>query len=78
MLLEKQSVAVDLRQELRYRRPAAVRKIYCYRGLDGINSFPICPTCDVPMEREYQGYCDRCGQKLGWKEFHKAVVVLPK
>lgn len=78
MLTEKQNAAIDLRQELRYRRPMAVRKVYCYQGLYGLNSFPICPACDVPMEREYQSYCDRCGQRLGWKNFEKAVVVLPK
>jgi len=78
MLSEKQSTAIDLRQELRYRRPATVRKIFCYRGLHGLNSFPVCPTCDITMEREYQSYCDRCGQMLSWKDFEKAVVILPK
>ena len=77
MLLEKESVAIDL-QELQYRRPATVKKIYCYQGLYGLTSVPICPTCNISMEREYQNYCDRCGQKLSWKDFSKALVILPK
>lgn len=77
MLLEKESAAIDL-LELQYRRPVSVKKIYCYYGSSGLNSFPICPTCDIPMEREYQNYCDRCGQCLNWSDFEKAVVILPK
>ena len=30
------------------------------------------------MEREYQSYCDRCGQALDWKGFSKALVILPE
>lgn len=40
------------------------------------NSFPICPACEITLEREYQKYCDRCGQCLDWKRFDKAVIVL--
>lgn len=75
MLLEKRKT-VDLRKELQYRRSASVRKLYCSKGTDGVKSYPICPTCDVPMEREYQSYCNHCGQKLGWREFQKAVVIV--
>ena len=74
----EQNTAIDLRGELRYRQPMAVVKICCYRTLEGVNSFPICPTCDIPMEREYQNYCDRCGQRLSWEDFEKAAVILPK
>ena len=28
--------------------------------------FPVCPNCGITMEREYQSFCDRCGQKLAW------------
>ncbi len=39
--------------------------------------FPICPSCKKTMEREYQAYCDRCGQFLSWKGYSKAEVVTP-
>ena len=51
--------------ELDYRIPrqvTAIRKITQYY-------FPVCPKCNCTMEREYQSYCDRCGQALRWKEF---------
>jgi len=28
------------------------------------------------MEREYQCFCDHCGQALDWTGFSKAVIVL--
>ena len=37
--------------------------------------FPLCPRCGSAMEREYQGYCDRCGQRLDWRGLPKARVI---
>jgi len=39
-------------------------------------SFAICPRCNNSFEREYQAFCDRCGQKLGWKNYKKATKIL--
>lgn len=30
------------------------------------HGFAICPRCRMPLDRDYQAYCDRCGQHLGW------------
>ena len=30
------------------------------------NAYWVCPNCKITFEREYQSYCDRCGQKLKW------------
>lgn len=57
---------------LRYRRPMPVRELARYRSGD---TYPICPQCGSAMEREYQNYCDRCGQMLGWKQLGRARVV---
>jgi len=27
----------------------------------------LCPWCRVPLDRDYQSYCDRCGQHLDWE-----------
>lgn len=45
---------------LLYRLPMRVKKFR--RG------FPVCPRCNTTIEREYQAYCDRCGQCLKWEK----------
>lgn len=56
-----------------YRRPMPVREYILYPGRFGRESaFYPCPRCDITMEREYQSYCDRCGQRLGWKSIERA------
>lgn len=55
-----------------YRQPMPVRELARYRSGD---TYPICPQCGSTMEREYQNYCDRCGQHLGWKQLGRARVV---
>lgn len=57
---------------LGYRRPMAVRELARYRSGE---MFPVCPQCGSAVEREYQKYCDRCGQCLSWKELRRARVV---
>ena len=56
-----------------FRSPMTVKEIHLYR--DNI-AFPVCPQCRMTLDREYQAYCDRCGQALSWKAFHKALVIL--
>jgi len=57
---------------LRFRQPMPVREMVQYRSGE---TFPVCPQCGSAMEREYQSYCDRCGQHLSWKLYHRAAVV---
>lgn len=61
-----------------FREPMPVTHIRCYHGFHGLTGFPVCPQCRITMEREYQSYCDRCGQCLGWRNYRKAKVILPK
>ena len=35
--------------------------------------YPVCPNCHCTFEREYQRYCDRCGQKLAWNLFDQQI-----
>ena len=70
-------IASIMQRELTYRQPLAVTQIRCYRYLSGLTGFPICPRCDCTMEREYQRYCDRCGQCLDWSDFERAALLLP-
>ena len=39
------------------------------------NSYSVCPRCKATMEREYQAFCDRCGQRLDWSKYEDAEVV---
>ena len=55
-----------------FRRPMAVNEIY---RLHNKLTFSVCPRCRLTLEREYQAYCDRCGQALDWKHFRKARIV---
>ena len=56
-----------------YRRAMPVREYIFYPSQFGTKSeYFLCPRCDITMEREYQSYCDRCGQRLGWKSINKA------
>lgn len=64
-------------QEVSYREPMKVTQIRCYRAFRVLTSFPVCPRCQTTLEREYQNFCDRCGQKLDWSVFGKATVLFP-
>lgn len=58
--------------ELSYRLPLPVKEILLLGNRD---TFPICPSCNITLEREYQSFCDRCGQRLNWDSFENADVV---
>lgn len=57
---------------LTYRIPLPVKEVLLFPSGD---SYPICPRCDKSMDRECMGFCDRCGQRLGWELFDFATVV---
>lgn len=63
--------------ELLYRFPMAVTQCCGYNSWFGFTSYPVCPHCKNTFEREYQAFCDRCGQKLSWKGFDKAELITP-
>ena len=67
MFLKKSydSVRQDVGEALSYRSPMPVSAMRRYGA--GTMCFPVCPRCSCAMEREYQAYCDRCGQCLSWK-----------
>ena len=68
---------LELPAEPSFRDPMPVTQIrsFRYAHLLGHGDYPVCPRCGITLEREYQAYCDRCGQCLNWKEFSKAVVI---
>ncbi|MCD8342517.1 MAG: hypothetical protein LUC87_10325 [Clostridiales bacterium] len=38
-----------------------------YKDCGRMEEYCICPRCGAVLEREYQGYCDGCGQRLDWR-----------
>ena len=51
-----------------------VNKVFC-RDIETFDTYPICPSCNITLERDYQCYCDRCGAKLIWKDYKYAEIV---
>ena len=54
-----------------YRWPMQVKAVCSYKRSA---EFPQCPRCGITMEREYQLFCDRCGQRLNWSGFDDVEV----
>ena len=52
---------------LSYRIKRAVTEAVRYSP--GGYSYPLCPRCRRGLEREFVGFCDRCGQRVDWKSF---------
>lgn len=46
-----------------------------YQSLE-THSYAVCPSCSFWLEREYQQYCEMCGQRLLWNEFSKNNVTV--
>jgi len=49
-------------REISYRVAMPVTQVRIYSG----SSYPVCPRCNIGLEREYVSFCDRCGQRLEW------------
>ena len=63
-------------QELSYRIPMRVSAVrYLFDGVYGSTVYPICPQCNSTMERDYQKYCDRCGQALDWNHYPHTLII---
>lgn len=71
-------IASSIKQELAFRIPMKVTHVHCSKYLGGLTVFPVCPQCGDTLEREYQGFCDRCGQLLDWSTFPNAAIILPE
>ena len=56
----------DAQSSFPYRQPMRVTQVKYFPYYDSLTSYPVCPRCSRTLEREYQTYCDRCGQRLDW------------
>lgn len=69
LLLDKE---IEIQSKSTPKKVTEIRLLNC--GLS-TTAFPVCPNCSLTMEREYQNYCDRCGQKLDWTGFSKIKII---
>ncbi len=63
-------------EELSYRKAMQVthyRKCPFLR--DSLTAYPVCPRCTGDIDREYQSFCEQCGQKLAWRNYSRATSV---
>lgn len=66
------SVKYKLINMLSYRLAMKVKEACLYNRSQDV--YALCPRCKIPIEREYQAYCDRCGQALKWNNFEKLKI----
>ena len=59
-------------------RPLPVTQTMVFPAILDQPSYPVCPNCRLTLEREYQNYCDRCGQHLDWSRYEHAELVYPE
>ena len=69
---EEYRLYLKFQKEHDYHVPREVENIVIYRP---DYFFPICPRCQIALERDYQAFCDRCGQKLKWDVYHKGKAT---
>ena len=65
-------IILDLLLSPTYRISMPITEIHVHWNC---NSYSVCPRCKATMEREYQTFCDRCGQRLDWSQCEDARVV---
>lgn len=59
-------------------RPLPVTQTMVFPAASDRSGYPVCPNCRVTLEREYQSYCDRCGQHLDWSRYEAAEIIYPE
>ena len=65
-----------LSAEFRLAKP--VVEVMSFRSaFGGHTCYFVCPSCQVTLEREFMAYCDRCGQRLDWKDHGSAKIIFP-
>lgn len=57
--LFKEQVCTCMLSAINYRIALAVTE-HNHRG------YAICPRCNTSLERDYQSFCEHCGQHLEW------------
>jgi len=59
-----------------YRVPRPVTERVVFPDCSGVPSYYECPRCGITLEREFAAFCDRCGQRLGWRGCREAKIIV--
>jgi hypothetical protein len=65
-----------IRVELYAEQKKEVTAIRCYHTEE--TGYPICPNCGYAMEREFQKFCEQCGQLLSWRRFIGGKITVQR
>lgn len=38
--------------------------------------YPLCPKCNIWLDKSYMNYCDRCGQRLSWLLYPNVKIYI--
>lgn len=58
-----------------FRVPMPVTELKMFPDCHGQPAYYVCPRCGITMEREFMSFCDRCGQRLGWRSYRTAKII---
>ena len=72
-------ICFDLLQyQVSYRIAMCVTEIMVFKStFANETGYYVCPRCRITLEREFMPFCDRCGQRLNWKDYKKAKMIYP-
>lgn len=57
-----------------YRQELLVEELMVFS--DGMGYY-VCPRCRITLERDFVSFCDRCGQRLGWRRYKNVRIIHP-
>ncbi len=66
---------MEVIEALRRAQPLPVVRRMAFLSSDGYSLFPICPACNCTFDRDFQAYCDHCGQCLDWSHYEDAHII---
>ncbi len=61
-----------------FREPMPVSEVRIFDSRYSSAIYPVCPQCGLTLDREYQHFCDRCGQSLDWSGYGDAALSVSK
>ena len=70
-LVKKKWVLIPVAEAVKYQFALITEAVVYYDR----SAYFRCPNCKATLERDFQLYCDRCGQKLTWPSFQKVKYI---
>ncbi len=75
--LEPNDLLINEKSKLKDKsRPMNVNKVYCKGESFSVAFLPVCPSCEAILHREFENYCEKCGQRLSWKDYENSELIM--